>query len=348
MHVCDRLRAGFLGQTWCARPQHVPWEQLIEASSHHLVTPALAWCVNDDADLPSDIREYCAAALALNTRRNQYLLDSLERAVRALNAIDISPILLKGAASLVEDLYPAPGIRVLGDLDLLIAEERTPHAAAALREIGFVTDATAELIDHDHHHLPRLCDPHTGAGIELHKRVTPRAFDSLLPLPWFAENTVGLPFRGLNVRMPNPACRVAHNIVHHQLPNDYYRQGRINLRHLLDLVMLRSRYTGDIDWQELDRRFAAAGCGPMLSTILHLTEALFHTPAPKLARQPEPDAVQRLREGIEQRGSHRWLQLMSVVRRLRRNPSAAANLLNPLMWPRKIGTVAKIMLGRRW
>src|SRR5712691_5071934 len=99
--VCEHLRAGLLGGELPRRGPEVAWELLIEASSHHYVTPALAWCIKDQPDAPSEVRDYLDTVLALNAQRNEALLAGLARIVDALNAIAIEPVLLKGAARLV-------------------------------------------------------------------------------------------------------------------------------------------------------------------------------------------------------------------------------------------------------
>ena len=56
----------------------------------------------------------------------------LDEVKDALNAIGIEPVLLKGAAHLVGGVYPAPSLRVVGDLDVLVPEERVKTAAETL------------------------------------------------------------------------------------------------------------------------------------------------------------------------------------------------------------------------
>ena len=133
--LCGYLRAGLLGGE---RYRHggVAWESLIEIASFHYVTPALARCLGRDADVPEDVREYFEAAAALNARRNELMQRGLARVVGLLNAIDIEPMPLKGAAHLAEGLYPEPSLRLLGDVDILIPSNRGADAEAALKAGG--------------------------------------------------------------------------------------------------------------------------------------------------------------------------------------------------------------------
>jgi hypothetical protein len=71
------------------------------------VTPVLAWCLlHKLTALPPEIRDYFEGILTLNIKRSETLLTGL--AFRALNAVDIEPVLLKGAARLIDGTYPAP------------------------------------------------------------------------------------------------------------------------------------------------------------------------------------------------------------------------------------------------
>jgi len=117
--LCGHLRAQLLGGP---RDSNVPgdrWRQLINVSSQHFVTPALAWCLKDRNDIPIDIQCYLDAG-----RRNERLLQGLARVVAALNARDIEPVLLKGAARLFDRSYPTQAVRFLGDLDILIPDRK--------------------------------------------------------------------------------------------------------------------------------------------------------------------------------------------------------------------------------
>ena len=97
--TCGYLRAGLLGRE--REPERdISWELMVEVASFHFVTPALAWCVSRDADVPSDVRDYFKSMATLNDQRNERMLAGLARASGLLNAIDIAPLLLKGAAQL--------------------------------------------------------------------------------------------------------------------------------------------------------------------------------------------------------------------------------------------------------
>jgi Uncharacterised nucleotidyltransferase len=186
--VCDYLRAGLVGGAPSGTDREAAWEDLVALSSEHFVTPALAWCVRQDRSLPDDVREYLDAVLRLNSERNALLLVTLKRVAALPNAIDIEPVVLKGATELITGSYPAAGMRVIGDLDLLIPIDRVQSAAAALKKAGFAP--VGPLLPPNHHHLPVLADPETAAGVELHMTVVHNRSEALTPRTWFMETTI--------------------------------------------------------------------------------------------------------------------------------------------------------------
>lgn len=337
--VCGYLRAGLLGGPPPAATAPVRWDRLIEASSRHLVTPALAWCLRNEADIPPEIGDYFAAALALNGRRNAILLEGLARTVAALNAIDIEPVLLKGAARLFDQTYPAPSLRLLGDLDVLIPRDRATAAATALKNIGF--DTAADIPDEPmhYHHLPMMCERETGIGVELHTELTRPPNDRIFSAAWFEQKTRPIHFRNLRLRMGDATRIIAHNIVHDQLHHANYRARRCTLRQLLDLAVVRAKNEGAIDWAELDRLFCSVGQGKVIATYLEFANRLFGQAPPALSHAPRVGALAAFRVMIE----HPALRASTVLGRWSirtiavrcRDPRKALDLISPRAWQRR-------------
>jgi hypothetical protein len=291
--VCSYLRAGLLGGEHTHQAD-VTWELIIEVASFHYATTMLAPCLDPAIDVPGDVRDYFESALALNKKRNEQILSTLARVAGLLNAIDIEPVLLKGAALLVEGIYPQPSMRILGDIDILIPKDRSDEACAALKAVGFDTKWSA-VSPPTHHHLPMLLDPETGTGVELHTDVISRAADAVIATDWFCEMVRPVLFRGQRVRLPEPTRNVGHIIFHSEIFHELYTLNKVQLRHVIDLVLLRARHEKAIDWDELDRRFSAAGVGEVLATYLHLASELLGQAAPQLSHAPRRDAMTELR-----------------------------------------------------
>ena len=279
--ICGHLRAGLLGGE--REPERdLSWELIVEVSSFHYVTPALAGCLRGYANVPSDVRDYFDEMAAFNGRRNELILAGLARVAGLLNAIDIEPVLLKGAALLVAGIYPEPSLRLLGDADILIPANRSAEADAALRAAGFNTRSFDVVPPPSHHHLPMLHDPESGMAVELHTDVISQSPEAVISTAWFCERSQPTLFRGQRVRLPESTRNVGHTIFHSEIYHELYSLNKIQLRHLLDLALIRAQHESAIDWGELDHRFAAAGFGEVLATYLDFANALFAQPAPRL------------------------------------------------------------------
>jgi hypothetical protein len=339
--LCGHLREGLLDGAPHVARGNVPWEKLIEVSSHHYVTPTLAWCLRDRTDLPPEIRDYFAAALTLNGRRNKRLIGAVARIAAALNTVDIEPALLKGAARLVDEVYPSAKLRFLGDIDVLIPADRSADAVSALQRAGFEMGDDPRL-GRPHHHLPMMNERETGAGVELHTALASPPNEAIVRADWFLESTRPFQLQGFHVRLPDATRAIAHNVVHDQLNSQGHnrRLGRASLRQLLDLTMLRARYEEAIDWNELDHRFCSAGSGTVLATYLEFGRALLGQPAPNLTHAPRKRALATFRRNVN------WpvlSELQIPVDNVLTQPGGPAGLLRKLVRPQTWSTGIRLI-----
>lgn len=349
--MCERLAAGLLGQPAAAVAGDLPFETIVEASSEHLVTPALAWSFRD-AHTPPELGDYFDAVLTLNRRRNETLAATLATVAGLLNAIEIEPVLLKGAAHLATGLYPDPGIRIVGDIDLLIPADRAAAAWAALCAAGFVDPAPKPFVSLPMHHLPRLFDPTSRAGVELHTSVVVRSHGALLPVPWFIEGATAASFGGRRFRLPDPTRMIAHVVVHDRMQDQGDRLATLRLRPLLDLAMLRHRHAASIDWAELEARFRQNGAEAVLRDHLWYVEALFGLPLPPPFAAPPPARIAALRKAVDRPAAQHRTRLAALAAayaaRLRARPGVVVNLLRPALWPQRIRTVRQALRPPKW
>jgi hypothetical protein len=280
------------------------------------------------------------------------MLTALARVVQALNGAQIEPVLLKGCARLVENTYPDPALRILGDLDVLVPQERCGSAFAALQDAGFAAKAAS--LTAAHHHLDVLHDPETEAGVEIHHNLVP-AWLAEFPIGWFLDGCQVAPFRSLRVRLPDATRSAAHNILHDQLNNRNFRLARFELRQLLDLAMIRARHESSIDWQQLDAILSAVGLGKSMATYLEFAHVFFGQPPPGLTHAPRRHAVDRLRDRMMSQGKWRLRSGANVVRdyveAVRSSPLGVLKIVHPLKLGRAARTFAKAFLaphGPRW
>jgi hypothetical protein len=262
------------------------WQNVIRFTSSHLALPAFAarFCeLASAADLEDcDAATRTASAflkdiLGNNRARNAAFAAETGRVAGMLSAERIPALTLKGAAFLLEDSRRPEdhaSWRFMGDIDLLVPQDRLSDAASALELCGYRPA-------HDHYdpardaHLPPLMHTETGTVVELHDRLfgldalgldVDRLWHDALPIP--AMETTAL-------RRPSRAHRLHHLIMHAQLHNRHYPVARLLLKDVIDfdaLVAADDRAVLDEVFEGLDKpehlaaaRAFVAGCEAFLN-----------------------------------------------------------------------------------
>ena len=89
----------------------------------------------DHADVPSEVRDYFAGVGTLTAQQSKVLLVVSDEIGSALHAIGAQPVLLAGAAALAQGLYPAHGLRLMTDIDVLISDTKIRRSADTTRHL---------------------------------------------------------------------------------------------------------------------------------------------------------------------------------------------------------------------
>lgn len=119
-------------------------------------------------------------------KQQVYVLEAT-RLMQALQEKGIASLPLKGAALMLGNYYPLPGLRSAVDIDLLVAPSEADAAFAIAEELGFVRYHVPKPVrvplplPHELRHLPIMRGPH-GVLMEMHYRAfhdvrTGRDFD---------------------------------------------------------------------------------------------------------------------------------------------------------------------------
>lgn len=268
------------------------WATVVAVASRNHVLMPFAAVIEALAVAPlldAELRAFLATLRTANRQRNLALRRQLGEIVALLNGVGIEPVLLKGAIRLVDDLYPDPGWRMLGDIDLLVPPERRAAAQAALAAGGYALAAggrDGEPSYAGHHHAPPLRRDDRPAPVEIHSALFPsRGQRRLLPAGLMLAMARPVTVDGARARLPCVAHQLVHLIGHGQLTDHGYLCGCIPLRDRLEAAALSGRMTADTDWAVVRQRFAMAGYGrPLATFLLALGDGGLH-PAP-----PSPDA----------------------------------------------------------
>ncbi len=268
-----------------ARPA-VAWELVVAVASAHHVLAALAAALAElglAQRLDQELRDFLAAVHHWNGRRNQALRRQLGEVATLLNGIGVEPVLLKGAIRLVDGLYPDPGWRMMGDLDLLVPQARRVEALTALRRAGYASVPANRQVDSSydrHHHCPPLVRPDRPAPVELHSELFPTARQRRLlsGTAMLAAATPAL-VDGGRAGLPDPGHQLVHLIGHCQVTDRGHLCGSVPLRDRLEAAALARRAGAAFDPVALGRPFAQAGYRRHLASfLLALADGGLHHP----------------------------------------------------------------------
>ena len=259
-------------------PKNIDWISLIGVANDTLTTPALIDFVNRFGDdIPPDVKGYVREMSVRNQDRNQRLSDQLGEALIALNAIGVTPVLLKGAATLATAENTGNVARLISDLDIMISPEDVETALEALFAIGYriysqsPRGAARFLLD-----LER--DGDVGM-IDLHQNLPGHSYfyRSLGNIRQHCSLIAG---RLGTAYIPAPTYQAFILIVHDEFQDSDYWTGNIDLRHLLDLRELAHSAEG-IDWKLLSAISSSRLYRNALETQVIALHALFDVEVPR-------------------------------------------------------------------
>lgn len=330
-----------------ALPPYIPWERLIEASSYHLVTPALAWAFRDYRELPDDAHQYLNSVLMLNRARNTLLMEALRDTLRVLNSHGIAVLLLKGAASLADDLYPDPGIRILGDVDILVSADRVEESSTLLLACGFEREAFSNL-PLGHHHLQPLRHSATGMFLELHRNICGADYQTLLPLEKFWREAKKVEVLGEAAYLPHASERFAHALVHTLLQDGHWRSGTLTLRQMLELAVLIDRFRKEIRWDDIAARFRNEGRLAVLNQGCEIVHRLFGQERIEEIEPCPEDPLVRFREKLGRRFAIPSRLVLQTADAVRARPAKSLDYLNPRKFARRARRLIEAFRASRW
>ena len=260
------------------RSAQLSWEAVVSLANAQLITPAL-WIALEKKGLtevlPDELCTYLGEIHRLNAERNKHLQVQLLEAVKQLNSINVSPILLKGAMHLVNDIYSDPGVRIMTDIDLLVPREDIDRCMESLRELQYepVEDIHNDYHE-EHHHCAPLHKPGAFGALEIHRKIMESPYEDILPTELAMTEAKPIEFHELSMKVLSPTHRVLHNILHSQLVDQNYHTGTFSLRSLYETVTEATTCHEIVDWSTIHLMMEQSGRSKVLRTYLYQTGRL--------------------------------------------------------------------------
>jgi hypothetical protein len=238
--------------------------------------------------LPITIKRELQGLYLRHCHANKVRAQALAEILTAYQAAGIEALVLKGAA-LAHLVYPEPGLRPMGDLDLLVKKAEARRAQQVLAELGFNAPLPGPDDNLPGKHLAAATRHSQGllTSVELHHNLfnigTPASLelDELVapPRPFALEGQTAytLPYEEM----------LWHLCQHLILISQPFR-----LIWLADIVGLAERFSTEIDWIRVERHYPL-----VLSTL-----SLFHfvTPLSDTLCQHAPLKIGSAPQGIGQ------------------------------------------------
>lgn len=262
------------------------WASVLRLSGDHLVTPVLRWALREQEglydQLPPSVVDYLEAVYVLNLEKNLFCEEQLGELISDLNGIEVTPVLLKGAAMLAGGLYPTSGERIITDLDILIPEERLSEVLARMLALGYQsTEGTIDLAEvalnelSHRHHYPALVHRDRPVSIELHVQPVVSRYRPLLATEDVLCGARKAALPGGECFLPDPTKMIIHNVVHAFLFDTIDCMKTISLRQLFEFVLISQKYRERVDWDQIKQRFDGLGYGKKLRQYLLVAEGCF-------------------------------------------------------------------------
>ena len=222
-----------------APPAVASWDDLVELARIWHVAGKL-WHSGDRtgrlSDLPPAVAAAFHAEFERNRARNLRVADKLCAIASGLNAVGVTPVLLKGSAYIVDPVSGDAATRYMHDIDFSILElDRLARTDRHLLDMGLApvdTRARRRRPEATYYHYPALVDPATGIEVELHKQPFRGISDPVLDLyrRGLVEATVG----AATVMLPSREFRFLHTVIHAQEAGKSIFHAYFNPRYLIE------------------------------------------------------------------------------------------------------------------
>jgi hypothetical protein len=220
--------------------------------------------------IPPDVAERLHTMYVRTRVANLLIFQELGGCLQDFSREQIPVVLLKGSALIVQ-LYPDPGMRPLGDVDLLIPSEAAARARTLLLERGYAPhiEVGNEFGRRFSNEQSFLRQDKRSDYIDLHWHLFGLSFyRQRTPIDWFWQRTTATEVTGQPARMFTPTAQLlylsAHSALHH---------GGQRLIWLYDVALLLSRCRDEIAWEELVQAAQEFGLAqPLRMTLMQVRE----------------------------------------------------------------------------
>lgn len=267
-----------------ARLGDADWAALDAMAGQHRLRPMLHDRWRGSRSVPAELRARWAAGYRVGTMAALAQRADLRRACAILAQAGFTPIALKGAF-LAAHAYPAPALRPLRDLDILITAGKVEAAFALLLDAGYRRLDPAATLEAaaDDKHMPTLVSPN-GTAIELHRSLweADGTRDHAMPRMLEPADVVARAVMRDGIMFPCAEDMLTHLIVHAIYSH------RLDCGPLLLWDVFHLARTQPIDWRSLWRRAGRERWSDGAALVLGLVRRWRAESIPRATNEPPP------------------------------------------------------------
>lgn len=212
--------------------EEIDWEKVYEESTHHMIVPLIEKCIKKSLMAPSLYEQWY-----MDTVQNVYhwslIMNEQSKLVSLFEQYKIPFVIMKGAAAGI--YYPAPELRTMGDIDILVNPDVFILATKALEESGY------KLKDKADHHWEYKKNK---TSIELHRYPAGMPKDDAVLMKHFCE---GITKREIHTirSYQFPMLPTVQNGMVLLLHIMYHLEGGLGLRQIIDWTMFANQCMDD-------------------------------------------------------------------------------------------------------
>ena len=294
---------------------HDDWVRFIAFAREHGIAPVLFLALKDLLD-GSPCKQHLSELrniYRIDAQNNLLLYHELGKVLKALNAADITVIVLKGAC-LAEAVYGNIALRSMSDVDLLVKKCDLEQTTLALKLCGYEANydfqVDKEVAVNLHHHLPPLEGP-TKLQFEIHWTIFDYTYfeardedEEEVVKMW--QRARPLIIEEMPCLMLAPEDLFLHLCIHISRQHVF----DMRLRHLLDLRKVCERYGNALDWEVIYQRACHWRVDRAVTLTVLLAERLIGMAMPESVKRtwkteaPDPDVLQWIEEKTLAESTH--------------------------------------------
>lgn len=243
------------------------WERVAQCARSALLSPLLChalYASSASASVPRLALDALREDHLRSLCRNMRILQAVSEILAECNAKDISVILLKGAA-LAVTVYKDPGLRPMGDVDILVRRQDIPEVHAILTGKGYRSHAEQDMMMANH--VPQYILPGRPT-IEVHFTILEEARAARFDVERLFERAVPADLLGVKTSTLAPEDGMLH-LCEHAAAHHVFGNG---IRSIVDVARLTEKYKDRFDWEIAWARAGEWGIRRSVALCLSLCE----------------------------------------------------------------------------